>query len=64
VRFEYEGVSRLSTWSAPAARTATPPKNLNFCYVQKPKTDLSLFYSVNPQQLPKELDGVEWPLNA
>jgi hypothetical protein len=35
-----------------------------FLLRSKPKTDLSLFYSVNPQQLPKELDGVEWPLNA
>jgi len=25
------------------------------------KTDMSLFYPVDPKQLPKELVGVEWP---
>ena len=25
------------------------------------KIDMSLFYPVDPRQLPKELDGVEWP---
>jgi len=25
------------------------------------KTDMSLFYPVDPKQLPRELAGVEWP---
>ena len=37
------------------------PEELEFLQGSKSKTDLSVFYPVDPKQLPKELDGVVWP---
>ena len=37
------------------------PEELEFLQGSKSKIDLSAFYPVDPKQLPKELDGVEWP---
>jgi mannose-6-phosphate isomerase-like protein (cupin superfamily) len=37
------------------------PEEMEFLQGSKSKTDLSLFYPVDPKQLPKELAGVEWP---
>lgn len=37
------------------------PEELESVQGSKSKTDLSLFYPVDPTQLPKELDGVAWP---
>src|SRR5215467_16317654 len=37
------------------------PEELEFLQGSKSKIDLSLFYPVDPKQLPKELAGVEWP---
>ena len=37
------------------------PEELEFLQGSKSQMDLSLIYPVDPTQLPKELDGVEWP---
>ena len=37
------------------------PEELEFLQGSKSKMDLSLIYPVDPQQLPRELAGVEWP---
>jgi mannose-6-phosphate isomerase-like protein (cupin superfamily) len=37
------------------------PEELEFLQGSKSKTDLSLFYPVDPKQLPKELAGLQWP---
>ncbi len=37
------------------------PEELEFLQGSKSKIDLSLFYPVDPKQLPKELVGVDWP---
>jgi len=37
------------------------PEELEFLQGSKAKVDLTPFYPVDPTQLPKELDGVEWP---
>ncbi len=37
------------------------PEELEFLKGSKSQMDLSLIYPVDPQQLPKELAGVEWP---
>src|ERR1044071_6046050 len=37
------------------------PEELEFLPGAKTKPDLSLIYPVDPKQLPKELDGAEWP---
>lgn len=37
------------------------PEELEFLPGAQPRPDLSLFYPVDPKQLPKELDGVKWP---
>lgn len=37
------------------------PEELQFLKGSKSQMDLSLIYPVDPQQLPKELAGVEWP---
>jgi mannose-6-phosphate isomerase-like protein (cupin superfamily) len=37
------------------------PEELEFLPSAKTKPDMSLIYPVDPKQLPKELDGVEWP---
>ena len=37
------------------------PEELEFLQGSKSKIDLSLFYPVDPTQLPKELAGAEWP---
>jgi mannose-6-phosphate isomerase-like protein (cupin superfamily) len=37
------------------------PEEMEFLPGAKTKPDLSLIYPVDPQQLPKELTGVEWP---
>jgi len=37
------------------------PEELEFLQGSKSKIDLSLFYPVNPKQLPKELADVKWP---
>ena len=37
------------------------PEELEFLQGSKSQMDLSLIYPVNPKQLPKELDGVQWP---
>ncbi len=37
------------------------PEELEFVQGSKSKVDLSLFYPVNPTQLPRELTGVKWP---
>lgn len=37
------------------------PEELEFLQGSKSNVDLSLFYPKDPTQLPKELDGVEWP---
>jgi mannose-6-phosphate isomerase-like protein (cupin superfamily) len=37
------------------------PEELEFSQGSKSKIDLSLFYPVDPKQLPEELAGVEWP---
>ena len=37
------------------------PVELEFLQGSKSKMDLSLIYPVNPQNMPKELAGVEWP---
>ena len=37
------------------------PEELEFLQGSKSEMDLSLIYPVDPKQLPKELDGVEWP---
>lgn len=38
------------------------PEELEFLQGSKSKVDLSLFYPVDPKQLPDELAGVRWPL--
>ena len=40
------------------------PEELEFLQGSKSKMDLSLIYPVDPNQLPKELAGVEWPPKA
>jgi mannose-6-phosphate isomerase-like protein (cupin superfamily) len=40
---------------------AGAPEELEFSQGSKSNIDLSLFYPVDPTQLPKELAGVEWP---
>lgn len=37
------------------------PEELEFLKGSKSQMDLSLIYPVDPQQLPQELAGVEWP---
>lgn len=37
------------------------PEELEFLQGSKSKMDLSLIYPTSPIQLPKELEGVEWP---
>ena len=37
------------------------PEETEFLQGSKSKIDLSLFYPVDPKQLPKELAGEEWP---
>jgi mannose-6-phosphate isomerase-like protein (cupin superfamily) len=37
------------------------PEEPEFLQGSKSKIDLSLFYPVDPKQLPKELVGVDWP---
>jgi mannose-6-phosphate isomerase-like protein (cupin superfamily) len=37
------------------------PEELEFLQGSKSGVDLSLFYPVDPKQLPNELAGVEWP---
>ncbi len=37
------------------------PEELEFLQGSLSKMDLSLIYPVDPKQLPKELDGVQWP---
>lgn len=37
------------------------PEELEFLQGSKSAMDLSLIYPVDPKQLPRELDGVEWP---
>ena len=37
------------------------PEELEFLQGSKSLMDLSLIYPVDPKQLPKELDGVQWP---
>ena len=37
------------------------PEELEFLPTATQKPDMSLIYPVDPRQLPKELDGVEWP---
>jgi mannose-6-phosphate isomerase-like protein (cupin superfamily) len=37
------------------------PEELEFLQGSKSPMDLSLFYPVDPKQLPKELAGVQWP---
>lgn len=37
------------------------PEELEFLQGSKSKMDLSLIYPTDPTQLPKELDGVQWP---
>src|SRR5512141_1789939 len=37
------------------------PEELEFLQGSKSKMDLSLIYPVDPKQLPKELEGVQWP---
>ena len=37
------------------------PEELEFLQGSKSQMDLSLIYPVDPKQLPKELEGVEWP---
>ena len=37
------------------------PEELEFLPGAKTKPDMSLIYPVDPEQLPKELAGVEWP---
>ena len=37
------------------------PEEIEFLKGSKSDVDLSLFYSVDPKQLPNELAGVEWP---
>ena len=37
------------------------PEELEFLQGSKSQLDLSLIYPVNPKQLPRELDGVQWP---
>lgn len=37
------------------------PEELEFLQGALSKTDLSVLYPVDPKQLPKELEGVEWP---
>ncbi|MDB6056739.1 MAG: Cupin 2 conserved barrel domain protein [Verrucomicrobiales bacterium] len=37
------------------------PEELEFLQGSKSKMDLSLIYPVDPKQLPKELDRVQWP---
>ena len=37
------------------------PEELELLQGSKSKIDLSLIYPVEPTQLPKELDGVDWP---
>jgi mannose-6-phosphate isomerase-like protein (cupin superfamily) len=37
------------------------PEELEFLPGAKAKPDISLFYPVDPTQLPKELEGVNWP---
>ncbi len=39
------------------------PEELEFMQGSKSEMDLSLIYPVDPRQLPKELDGIEWPPN-
>ena len=40
------------------------PEEFEFLQGSKSKMDLSMFYPVDPKQLPKELAGVKWPPNA
>ena len=37
------------------------PEELEFLQGSKSQMNLSLIYPVDPKQLPKELDGVQWP---
>lgn len=37
------------------------PEELEFLQGSKSKMDLSLIYPTDPKQLPKELNGVQWP---
>jgi mannose-6-phosphate isomerase-like protein (cupin superfamily) len=37
------------------------PEELEFLQGSQSKMDLSLIYPTDPTQLPKELDGVQWP---
>jgi hypothetical protein len=37
------------------------PEEIEFLKGSKSDVDLSLFYPVDPKQLPNELAGVEWP---
>jgi uncharacterized cupin superfamily protein len=37
------------------------PEEAEFFPGAKTKPDMSLIYPVDPKQLPKELDGVQWP---
>jgi uncharacterized cupin superfamily protein len=37
------------------------PEELEFLQGSKSTIDLSVFYPVDPKQLPKELAGVDWP---
>ena len=39
------------------------PEELEFLQGSKSQMDLSLIYPVDPRQLPKELEGVDWPPN-
>lgn len=37
------------------------PEELEFLQGSKSKVDMSAFYPVDPKQLPKELEGAQWP---
>lgn len=39
------------------------PEEMEFLLGSKSQMDLSLIYPTDPTELPKELDGVEWPPN-
>lgn len=40
------------------------PEETEFLPGAKTRPDMSLIYPVDPQQLPKELGGAEWPPNG
>jgi mannose-6-phosphate isomerase-like protein (cupin superfamily) len=40
------------------------PEETEVLPAPKPDFDFSLLYPVDPTQLPKELDGIEWPLKS